>query len=349
MLKILVINPGSTSTKIAVFHDQKLVFEENIEHSPGELKPFKKIIDQYAFRKETILGVLNKHKIKLDELNAVAARGGLMRPIPGGTYKINKKMLKDLKDESIWQREHASNLGCLIAHEMGKKFSIPSFTVDPVTTDEMGPLARLSGFPEIERRSLFHALNVKAVARKAAKENLIIAHMGGGISVCASRKGKIVDVNNALLGMGPFSPQRAGGLPIGDLVRLCYSGKYKLAGFLKKLTKEGGLMGYLGTDYVPEIEQRIKKGDKKAALILEAMSYQIAKEIGACASVLKGKVDAIVLTGGIAYSKLVTKKIRQRVSFIAEVLVYPGEEEMKSLARGALRVLRGGEKVREYS
>jgi len=251
MFKILVINPGSTSTKLALFNDEEMVFEENIKHNPGELKPFKKNVDQYSFRKDIILGVLEKRKIRLDEIHAVVGRGGLMRPVPGGTYEINKKMLEDLEDESIWQREHASNLGCLIAHKIGKKFSIPAFTVDPVTTDEMEPLARISGFPEIERRSLFHALNVRAVARKVARENLIIAHMGGGISVCALRRGNVIDVNNALLGMGPFSPQRAGSLPIGDLARLCYSGKYKLEKLLKKLTKESGLIGYLGTDSVP--------------------------------------------------------------------------------------------------
>ncbi|MBL7171126.1 MAG: butyrate kinase [Candidatus Omnitrophica bacterium] len=349
MFKILVINPGSTSTKLALFNDEEMVFEENIAHNPDELKPFKKIKDQYSFRKELILGKLEKHKVKLDELHAVVGRGGLMRPLPGGTYKINKKMVEDLEDESIWQLEHASNLGCLIAHEIGKKFSIPAFTVDPVPTDEMEPVARISGFPEIERRSLFHALNVKAVARNVAGENLIIAHMGGGISVCALRGGKVIDVNNALLGMGPFSPQRAGGLPIGDLVRLCYSGKYKLEELLKKLTKEGGLIAYLGTDSVPEIEKSIENGDEKAALVLEAMAYQTAKEIAACASVLEGHVDAIVLTGGIAKSGLVTEKIIKRVSFIAKVLIYPGEEEMKALARGALRVLKAEEKAKEYS
>lgn len=355
--KILVINPGSTSTKIAIFGDEELLFKESIEHNPQQLKPFKKIVDQYAFRKEIILGVLKKRKVNLEEIHAVVGRGGLIRPISGGTYRINEKMLEDLKDESIWQREHASNLGCLIASEIARKFSIPAFTVDPVTTDEMEPLARISGFPQIERRSLFHALNVKAVARKAAGElgkeadgvNLVIAHLGGGISICAYKKGRVVDVNNALLGMGPFSPQRAGGLPIGDLVRLSYSRRYKLEGLLKKLTKEGGLIGYLGTDYVPEIEEKIQKGDQRATLILEAMAYQIAKEIAGCASVMEGKVDAIVLTGGVANSKFVTKKVINKVSFIAKVLVYPGEEEMKSLALGALRVLKGQEKVKEYS
>jgi len=354
--RILVINPGSTSTKLAVFENGTSLFEEQIRHNPGELASFKKTCAQYNFRKTLVLKALKRRNIALDSLDAVVGRGGLLRPLAGGTYKINRKMLKDLRDISIWGREHASNLGALIAYRIGKELGIAAFVVDPVSVDELQPLARISGLPGVERRALFHALNVKAQARrvsrdlrkKADKVNLVIAHMGGGISVCAYRRGRVIDVNNAVLGMGPFSPQRVGALPVADLVKLCFSGKYSREELERRLVKHSGLIGYLGTDNVPGIEKKIKQGDKRAGLILEAMAYQIAKEIAAMAAVLKGDVDAVVLTGGLAFSKRITGWIRQRVSFIASVLVYPGEEELRTLVEGGLRVLRGQEDARTY-
>lgn len=354
--KILVINPGSTSTKIAVFIDEEPLFEANLQHSVGQLRRFKRVADQLSFRKRIVLETLMKEKVELKGLDAVVGRGGLMKPVAGGTYKVNRRMVDDLRAGVGWIREHESSLGCLIAHDLARIVKIPAFCVDPVTTDELAPLARISGFPEIERRSLFHALNVRAIARTTSgalgrlpnQANLVIAHMGGGISVGAYRHGRVVDVNNALLGMGPFSPQRAGGLPVGDLIKLCYSGRYKFEELLTRLAKRGGLIGYLGTDDVLRVEERIRKGDKKARLVFEAMAYQIAKEVGAMATALGGKVDAVVFTGRLASSKLLIGWLKGRVSFIAPVMVYPGEEEMESMARGALRVLRGEEKARVY-
>jgi len=284
-------------------------------------------------------------------------RGGLMKPVESGTYRITDDMLANLRDESRWGREHASNLGCMIAHEIGNDFGIPAFTVDPVTVNEMVPEARISGFPGIERKSLFHALNIHAVLRRACNElgttkedaNFVICHLGGGITVCAYRAGKVIDVNNALLGMGPFSPQRAGALPIGELVELCYAGTYTKEELLKKLAREAGLTGYLGTDKLPDVLDRIhKKNDAEAALILSAMLYQIAKEIGAMAAALEGKVDAILLTGGMAASEPVTAALTKKVSFLAPVRVYPSQNEMEALASGALRVLRGEEQEKVY-
>jgi len=292
--------------------------------------------------------------IDLSTLNAVVGRGGLLKPIASGTYRINEKMIDDLR-EGI-KGEHASNLGGLLAHGIAEKLSIPSYIVDPVVIDEMKPVARISGMPEISRVSILHALNQKAVARKAAldlgkkyeKLNFIIAHLGGGISVGIHCKGNVVDVNNALDGEGPFTPERSGGVPVGALVELCFSGKFTKDEIKKKIKGKGGLVAYLNTNDVREVIKRIKQGDKRASLILEAMAYQVAKEIGAAATILKGQIDAIILTGGIAYANEFVNMIRDRVSFISLVMVYPGEEEMLALCEGALRVLKGEEVEKIY-
>jgi len=351
---ILTINPGSTSTKIAIFKNNTPIFEKTLRHSAWEIAQFNKIIDQYEFRKKVILEALQDINFDLNELDAVVGRGGLLKPIPGGTYKVNDRMVEDLKIGV--QGEHASNLGGILAKEIASSLNIPAFIVDPVVVDEMDDVARISGMPEIERKSIFHALNQKAVARRAAKDmgkrydevNLIVAHLGGGISVGAHRKGRVVDVNNALDGEGPFSPERSGGLPVGDLAKLCFSGKYTENEIRKKIVGKGGLVAYLGTNDGREVVKMIKEGDKKAELIYQAMAYQVAKEIGACAAVLEGKIDAVILTGGLAYDELFTGWIKERVSFIAPVLVYPGEDELLALAEGALRVLKGEEEAKEY-
>ncbi|KPU27251.1 butyrate kinase [Caloranaerobacter sp. TR13] len=355
VFRLLIINPGSTSTKIAIYDNEKPVLEETLRHSTEELAKYEKIYDQYEFRKNIILETLNEKGINLTKLSAVVGRGGLLKPIDGGTYKVNERMIEDLKVGVLG--EHASNLGGILAHEIASQLNIPAFIVDPVVVDEMEDVARISGMPELERKSIFHALNQKAVARRAAKElgkaydevNLIVAHLGGGVSVGAHKKGRVVDVNNALDGEGPFSPERAGGLPVGDLAKLCFSGKYTLAEMKKKIKGNGGLVAYLGTNDAREVVKMIQNGDKKAELVYKAMAYQVAKEIGSLASVLEGKVDGIILTGGIAYDKEFTKWIIDRVSFISKVFVYPGEDEMIALAEGGLRVLRGEEEAKVYN
>ncbi|NPV42435.1 MAG: butyrate kinase [Firmicutes bacterium] len=353
-IRILAINPGSTSTKIALFHNEKEIFQETIRHSPEELKPYPKIIDQYIFRKETILKILDKKEINIRKLNAVVGRGGLLKPISGGTYIVNEKMVNDLK-QGLYG-EHASNLGGLLAFEISRNLDIPAFIVDPVVVDEMEPIAKVSGIPEIERKSIFHALNQKAMARRAAGDlgknyeeiNLVVVHLGGGISVGAHKKGKVIDVNNALDGDGPFSPERSGGLPFGALMKMCYNGKYSYDELRRKLIGRGGLVAYLGTNDGREVKKRIDAGDEQAKLIYKAMAYQVGKEIGSQCAVLKGDIDAIVLTGGLAYDNMFIDWIKEMVSFMAPVMVYPGEDELLALAHGALRVIIGGEKAKTY-
>ncbi len=352
--RMLVINPGSTSTKIAVFDGEEMIFDETLRHSVEELSQYDKIFDQYEFRKDIILNTLSKNKIDINSLGAVVGRGGLLKPIEGGTYEVNQKMLEDLKVGL--QGEHASNLGGIIAHEIAREVGVKAYIVDPVVVDELLDVARISGLKEIERRSIVHALNQKAVARRHAKikgkkyedMNLIVAHLGGGISVGAHHKGKIIDVNNALDGDGPFSPERSGGLPVGDLVKLCYSGKYTYEEMRKLIKGNGGMVSYLNTNNAIEVSEKIQKGDKYAQLIYYAMAYQVAKEIGSCAAVLKGKVDGILLTGGIAHDEQFTNWIKESVQFISQVYVYPGEDELMALAEGGLRVLTGEEKAKEY-
>jgi len=352
--KLLIINPGSTSTKIAIYEDEKEIFVETLRHSSDEIGKFKHVSDQQSFRTEVILKILKDNKIDIKKMDAVVGRGGLLKPILSGTYEVNDKMIKDLK-ENI-QGEHASNLGAVISKEIASSIGKAAFIVDPVVVDEMEEIARLSGIPEIPRKSIFHALNQKAVAKRYAQEfhlnyediNVIVAHMGGGVSVGAHKNGKIVDINNALDGDGAFSPERSGGVPVGDLVRLCFSGKYTLEEVLKKITGKGGFTAYLDTNDARIVEDLALKGDKKAKLIHDAMGYQVSKDIGAAAAVLNGKVEAIILTGGMAYGKPMVDVISEKVAFIAPIVVYPGEDEMLALAQGVIRVLNGDEKIKEY-
>ena len=352
--RILTINPGSISTKIGVFDHEISIFEKIIRHEAEKIHSFANIIDQYQFRKNAILETLDNEGINLSKLSAVCGRGGLLRPIEGGTYAVNDLMLKDLK--SGYAGQHASNLGGIIAYEIASGLNIPAYIVDPVVVDELAPIARISGFSLIERKSIFHALNQKAVARRVAKElgreyselNLIVAHMGGGITVGVHQQGRVVDVNNGLHGDGPFSPERAGTVPAGDLIALCFSGEHYREEIMKRLVGQGGLVGYLGTNDAIEVNNRIAAGDKKAELILDAMAYQVAKEIGSCSTVLSGRVDAIVLTGVLAYGTGFVKRISDRINWIADVIVHPGEDELQALAEGALRVLRGEEEVKIY-
>jgi butyrate kinase len=352
--RILVINPGSTSTKIGVFDNEISILEKTIRHDSEIINSFENIIDQYEFRKNTILETLDQEGINVSKLSAVCGRGGLLRPIEGGTYAVNEVMLQDLR--SGYSGQHASNLGGIIAFEIASGLNIPSYIVDPVVVDELDDIARISGVSLIERKSIFHALNQKAVARRIAKElgkkyeelNLIVTHMGGGITVGAHRHGRVVDVNNGLHGDGPFSPERAGTVPAGDLVSLCFSGDYYREEIMRKLVGQGGLVGYLGTNDAVKVEQMIAKGDEKAKLIYSAMAYQVSKEIGSASAVLRGKVDAIVLTGGLAYGKEFVNEISERINWIADVIVHPGENELQALAEGAIRVLRGEEQEKDY-
>ncbi len=354
MYKILVINPGSTSTKIAVYEDTNPLIQETLRHSNQELSAYTNILDQYQFRKDLITEFLEQHHISVSSLDGIVARGGLVYPLEGGCYRVNERMIQDLKDAVMG--EHASNLGALIAKALGDEIGKPAFIVDPVVVDEFEPLARYSGSPELPRLSIFHALNQKAVARKVAKElgkeytecNLIVAHLGGGISVGAHKHGRVIDVNNALDGEGPFSPERSGGLPTGQLARLCFSKKYTLDEVKKMIKGHGGLVAYLGTNNGTEVEKRIQHGDEKAKEVYEAMAYQVAKEIGAMAIVLKGDVDAIVLTGGLAYGTRLIKWLEERVQFIAPIKIVPGEDEMAALLEGALHVLQGEDQAKEY-
>lgn len=352
--KLLIINPGSTSTKIAVYENEKEIFEQTLRHSSEEIGKFKHILDQKEFRTDVILNVLRENKLNIKEFDAIVGRGGLLKPIISGTYAVNDKMLKDLKD--CIQGEHASNLGAIIAKDIANSIGKSAYIVDPVVVDELDEIARFSGLPELPRKSIFHALNQKAVAKRYAKENsknyedinVIVAHMGGGVSVGAHKYGKIVDVNNALDGDGAFSPERSGGVPVGDLIRMCFSGKYTREEILKKITGKGGFVAYLDTNDGRIVREAALKGDLKSKLIYEAMGYQVAKDIGAAAAVLCGNVDAIILTGGIAYEKLMVDIISKKVEFIAPITVYPGEDEMLALAQGVISVLNGEEEIKEY-
>jgi butyrate kinase len=352
---ILAINPGSTSTKFALFEEDKLLFEKTLRHSSQELSGFKKVTDQFHFRKDLIMKELSGQRIDLSGLAAVVGRGGLIKPIESGIYKVNKKMIDDLRIGIMGQ--HASNLGGLIADDIAS--SLPraeAYIVDPVVVDELEPVARISGHPAIERISILHALNQKAVARTYAESvsrkyedlNLILVHMGGGISVGAHRQGRIIDVNNALDGDGPFSPERSGGLPSGQLVDLCFSGKYSHQELKTMITGKGGIVAYLGTNNFIEANRMADNGDEKALLIIEAIAYQISKEIGAAAAVLEGKIDAIILTGGLAYQESHVERISKRVSFIAKVVVFPGEDEIKALAYNGLLALDGKIEIKDY-
>ena len=350
---ILVINPGSTSTKIAIYLDNKCISTENISHDTKIIKKFAHIVQQKDMRTEEIYNWLKAKGINLKEVAAVVGRGGLLRPMPGGTYKITYKMLDDLVVG--YQGQHASNLGGIIAFEIAEKLGIPSYIVDPVAVDEVEEVTRISGLPEMPRRSLVHALNIKAVVRKYCEETgleydkskFVVAHIGGGITISPVSGGRILDCNNANHD-GPFSPQRTGGLPSGDLVSMSYSGDYTQGELNNKITREGGLLAYLDTDDGRIISKRIDEGDKKAEFIFKAMAYQISKEIGAMATALKGKVDAVILTGGMAYNEKIINWINENVNFIGKVKIIPGENEMQALAEGAQRVLNGEEIPKIY-
>ncbi len=352
--KLLIINPGSTSTKIGVYEGEKEILEETLRHSAEEILKYDTIFDQLDFRKKVILKVLKEKGIDINELDAVVGRGGMLKPIEGGTYEVNEAMVEDLKIGV--QGPHASNLGGILSNEIAKEIGKRAFIVDPVVVDEMEDVARLSGVPELPRKSKFHALNQKAVAKRYAKEhntsyedvNLIVVHMGGGVSVGAHRKGRVIDVNNALDGDGPFSPERAGGVPSGELLEMCFSGKYSKEEVYKKLVGKGGFVAYANTNDARDLIKLSQEGDEKGSLIFNAFIYQIAKEIGSMAVVLDGEVNAIVLTGGIAYSDYVTNAINKKVKWIAPMVVYGGEDELLALAQGAIRVLDGFEEAKIY-
>ena len=350
---ILVVNPGSTSTKVALFEGEKKRAEEVLRHTEAELRQFPDIIDQLPFRLRAVERFLERNELSPADLDAVVGRGGLLRPVKGGTYRVTERMLADAREGR--QGKHPSNLGCILAHEIARQAGIPAFVVDPVSVDEFEPLARYSGHPLLERKCLSHALNLHAVARRVAQEmgipyaesRFVVAHLGGGISIAPMLGGRIIDVNDAS-SAGPFSPDRTGTLPLQGFIDLCFSGKYSREQIKRMVMGEGGLKAYLGTADAEEVERRIQAGDKKAREVMEAMAYQIAKEIGAMATVLFGDVQAVVLTGGLArYGRLVNW-IRDRVAFIAPVKIVPGEFEMEALALGALRVLHGEEEALYY-
>lgn len=353
--KILALNLGSTSTKLAVYEGEEQKLEQVLRHSQEEMGAIKTMADNAAFRKPLILSFLKENGVELKEFDAIVGRGGLMKPIPSGTYAVSEAMLEDLG--SCRYGTHASNLGGILANEIAQEIGVPAYIVDPVVVDEMDDVARLSGHPELKRRSIFHALNQKAIAKRYAAENgkryeelnLIVAHMGGGVTVGAHKAGRVVDVNNGLDGEGPYSAERPGGLPALEVMRVLKEGQLGEYDVMRRvLTSRCGLIAYLGTNDGREVDARIEAGDKEAELVYRGMAYQIAKEVGAMAAVLDGKVDAILLTGGFAYDKMLMGWLKEKIAFIAPVTVYPGEDEMGALAAGALRALTGAEEVRTY-
>ncbi len=353
-IKSLIINPGSTSTKIGVFEDETLLFEETLRHSTEEIAQFANIVDQKDFRKKIITDLLESRNFDIKSLNVVVGRGGMLKPIPGGTYAVSEELLADLK--AGVQGQHASNLGGILAKEIGDSIGVPSYIVDPVVVDELMPIARYSGVPELPRVSIFHALNQKAVAKRYAKEigkayeslRLIVVHMGGGVSVGAHENGRVIDVFNALDGDGAFSPERAGGVPNGALIKMCFSGKYTEKEVYGKMVGKGGFNAYLGTNDMREVTKQADGGDEKAIEAKQAFLLQVAKDIGSMACVLKGKVDQIIVTGGIAYGADVVAALKDYAEWIAPFTVYPGEDELLALAQGALRVLKGEEEAKTY-
>lgn len=345
--KILTINPGSTSTKVAVFENDKELFSTTLRHSSEEIGRYKTILDQLDFRRDVILDAIKQSGIELSQLDAVIGRGGLLKPIPSGTYEVNAQMIEDIKERPAGQ--HASNLGALLAAEIAARAGVKAYIADPVVVDELQDVARLTGLPALERQSIFHALNQKAVARVYADKigkpyeelNLVVAHMGGGISIGAHRKGLVVDVNNALDGEGPFSPERAGTMPALAFAKMCMSGNYTLAEIAKMINGKGGVVAHLDTNDMREVENRYNAGDQKARLVADSMAYGVGKFIGQMIAVLKGEVDAVILTGGIAYDKNVVGYIKEMIEPMAKVVVMPGENELEALAMNAQRVLEG--------
>lgn len=351
--RILVLNPGSTSTKLAVFNGSECAFVGEVKHTVLDLSHFERTWDQYEYRKSMVLEFLEDRDIALSSLDAVVGRGGLFAPTVSGTYGVNQRMIDDAR-EAV-RGEHASNLGAVLAFGIAWDHDIPAFIVDPPCVDEMDATSRYSGLPEIPRTSLVHALNVKATARLVADElgkdhsevNLVVAHLGGGISVCALRRGCMADVSNAL-SAGPFAPERAGNVQTVDLVKMCFSGDFTRPEIMKKLVGGGGMMGYLGTTDAQEVTKRMESGDEEAKLVMDAMVQQIAKEIGGMAAALNGELDAIALTGGLAHNEYIIEKLRTKIGFLGKVVVVPGEDELKALALGCLRVLRGEEAAKTY-
>lgn len=350
--QILAINPGSTSTKIALYSGESMVFIETMDHSPEELGEFSYIADQFDYRKDIILEVLKKRGCKLDELSAVVGRGGILPPVESGAYKVNKAMVDRLKNNPVV--EHASNLGALISNAIAEPLGIPAFIYDSVSVDQLEPIARISGMVGIERKSTFHALNSRAMAIKVAESmdekyedlNFIVAHLGGGISLSAHKKGRVVDI--IADDEGPFSPERAGRVPCIQLIDACYSGNYDKRTMHKKLRGNGGVNSYFSTNDMRVLENMVKDGNNEATLVYEAMAYQVSKGIGELSAVLCGDVDAIVITGGIAHSNKFVSLIEKRISFISPIKVMPGENEMEGLALGALRVIKNKEIAKEY-
>jgi len=353
--RILAINPGSTSTKVAVYEGETPIFLKNLKHSKESLEKFDKISEQFSFRKKLTLDQLLEAEINMSSIKVIVGRGGLLKPIESGVYEVNEAMIHDLKNSPLG--EHASNLGGLIAHDIAQSLKdARAFIANPVVVDEMDNIARFTGHPRFERKSIFHALNQKAVAREHAKSvmrnyeelNLIVVHLGGGITIGAHKKGKVIDVNQGLDGEGPFSPERSGTLPVGDLTRLCFSGDYTKNEIMAMIKGSGGLAAYTGSNSAYEIEKKAMDGDEFSKKVLEAMAYQVAKDIGAMGAVLCGKIDGILITGGVANSKWIVNLISERVHTLAPIHVYPGEDEMRALAFNGLRVLRGEAEIKIY-
>ncbi|SHE58978.1 butyrate kinase [Alkalibacter saccharofermentans] len=354
MYKILVINPGSTSTRLALYEEGIELFREKINHPKEELNVYKSVMEQCPLRKDAVINMLDKWKVPINELAAVAGRGGTLRPIKSGTYIVNQRMIEDcIRGVG---GHHASNLGAVIASEIAAKAGIPAFVVDPPVVDELGELARITGLPEIKRKSRFHALNQKECAKAAANElgksyqeaRIIVVHLGSGISIGAHICGQVVDVNDCYDSEGPIMPERAGTLPAGDLVKMCYSGKFTLEEMQKKLTGKGGVYAYLGTSDMISVKGKVNLGDKAAKLLYDAMAYQVSKFVGALSTVLEGNVDCIAMTGGLAGDDDFIKMVSCRVDWIAPVKVYPGEMEMEALAKGVLEVLQGAVEAKIY-
>ena len=353
-VKSLIINPGSTSTKIGVFEDETLLFEETLRHSTEEIAQYASIVDQKDFRKKIITDLLKEKDFDIKSLGMVVGRGGMLKPIPGGTYAVTDDLLEDLKIGK--QGQHASNLGGILAREIADEIGVPSYIVDPVVVDELAPVARYSGVKELPRTSVFHALNQKAVAKRYAKDagkaydsmNLIVVHMGGGVSVGAHEKGKVIDVFNALDGDGAFSPERAGAVPSGALIKMCFSGDYTEKEVYSKIVGKGGFNSYLGTNDMRNVIKMIEEGNEEAKAMFDAFIFQVTKDIGSMACVLNGKVDQIIVTGGIAYNAKVIENLKEKAGWIAPFTVYPGEDELLALVQGGLRVLNGEEKAMEY-
>ena len=354
MSYMLVINPGSTSTKIAIYDNKTEVLNQTIRHDSEEIEKFENVIDQYEFRIETIEKILASKNISIDKFDVVVGRGGLLKPIEGGAWIVNETMLDDLRKAE--RGEHASNLGAVIAQNIAKKGGVKAYIVDPVVVDQMEDVARISGIPEIERTSVFHALNQKASARKLADQlgekyediNLLVTHMGGGVTVGAHKKGRVIDVTNGVYGEGPFTPERSGALPPEQVIQMCFSGKYSQPEMIKKVHGKGGMAAYLGTADCKAAEEEAQKGNEKFKLILEAMAYQIAKEIGSMAVVLDGDIDGIILTGGLAFDKHLMARINKKIEFLGPVHIIPGENEMEALRDGVLMALDGKMPLHEY-